>query len=314
MEKVVESSARNLSEGDSISAHGKMSFYTRGGTTDFMVDLAMPEGVGELALELERLKQKLSAEGLFETSRKRPLPRFPKKVGVVTSPTSAVFQDILHIVGRRYPLAEVVLAPTVVQGEQAAPNIVWALDLLDREALPFEISTPCDVCGALDMVVNVLDGHMAVGHDPNHLGCATQRPIRVCFGFEKLLWAEGQDDSFIQGVVIARALIKTVPDFVEVEPCGFGVRGTIKIANVKACVSGICNAVLWGCGKVCNSEACGFGIRDIGKVRNTEACAFGIRDIGLVKVRDTEACTFEGYTFDLGCLYGRNIKACTFEG
>lgn len=123
-----------LAEGTSISAHGRISFYEPRGSTDFLVDIALPEGLGELSLELERLKRKLESEGLFEASRKRPLPQFPKVVGVVTSPTSAVFQDILHIVERRYPLAEIVLAPTVVQGEQAAPNIVWALNLLDREA------------------------------------------------------------------------------------------------------------------------------------------------------------------------------------
>ena len=122
-----------LAEGDSISAHGKITFYTRGGTTDFMVDLAMPEGVGELALELERLKQKLAAEGLFETSRKRQLPRFPQKVGVVTSPTGAVFHDIRNVLQRRYPLTELVLSPTVVQGPDAAPKIAAALELLDRE-------------------------------------------------------------------------------------------------------------------------------------------------------------------------------------
>ena len=125
--------AELLAEGDSISAHGRISFYTRGGTTDFMVDLAMPEGVGELALELERLKQKLAAEGLFETSRKRQLPQFPQKVGVVTSPTGAVFHDIQNVLGRRYPLVELVLSPTVVQGPDAAPKIAAALELLDRE-------------------------------------------------------------------------------------------------------------------------------------------------------------------------------------
>ena len=125
--------AELLSEGDSVSAHGKITFYTRGGTTDFMVDLAMPEGVGELALELERLKQKLAAEGLFENSRKRPLPRFPKRVGVVTSPTGAVFHDIQNVLQRRYPLAELVLSPTIVQGQEAAPRIAVALELLDRD-------------------------------------------------------------------------------------------------------------------------------------------------------------------------------------
>ena len=125
--------AELLSEGDSVSAHGKITFYTRGGTTDFMVDLAMPEGVGELALELERLKQKLAAEGLFETTRKRPLPRFPQRVGVVTSPTGAVFHDIQNVLQRRYPLTELVLSPTAVQGTDAAPKIAAALESLDRD-------------------------------------------------------------------------------------------------------------------------------------------------------------------------------------
>ena len=125
--------AELLSEGDSVSAHGKITFYTRGGTTDFMVDLAMPEDVGELALELERLKQKLAAEGLFETSRKRPLPRFPQRVGVVTSPTGAVFHDIQNVLQRRYPLTELVLSPTAVQGADAAPKIAAALEGLDRD-------------------------------------------------------------------------------------------------------------------------------------------------------------------------------------
>ena len=122
-----------LSEGDSVSTHGKITFYTRGGTTDFMVDLAMPEGVGELTLELERLKQKLASEGLFETSRKRSLPRFPKKVGVVTSSAGAVLHDIQNVLQRRYPLTELVLSPTVVQGADAAPRIAAALESLDRD-------------------------------------------------------------------------------------------------------------------------------------------------------------------------------------
>ena len=130
--------AELLSEGDSVSAHGKITFYTRGGTTDFMVDIAMPEGVGELALELERLKQKLTAEGLFETSRKRILPRFPKRVGVVTSPSGAVFHDIQNVLRRRFPLTELVLSPTPVQGRNAASKIAVALEALDR-------SGGCDV-------------------------------------------------------------------------------------------------------------------------------------------------------------------------
>ena len=122
-----------LTNGTSISAHGRITFYEPRGSTDFMVDLAMPEGVGELALELERLSLRLEAEGLFEITRKRPLPQFPKVVGLVTSPSGAVFQDIQNVIGRRYPLVELILSPTTVQGTDAAGNIVAAIEGLNRE-------------------------------------------------------------------------------------------------------------------------------------------------------------------------------------
>jgi len=128
-----QAGAEILANGAAVSAHGRISFYAPRGSTDFMVDIAMPEGVGELSLELERLRLRLESEGLFETSRKRALPRFPKVVGVVTSPTGAVFHDITNVLMRRYPLVEVVLSPTPVQGNDVAPLIAAALERLDRE-------------------------------------------------------------------------------------------------------------------------------------------------------------------------------------
>ena len=122
-----------LVNGSAVSAHGRISFYAPRGSTDFMVDIAMPEGVGELSLELERLRLQLESEGLFATSRKRALPRFPQVVGVVTSPSGAVFHDIANVIRRRYPLVELVLSPTPVQGNDVAPAIVAALERLDRE-------------------------------------------------------------------------------------------------------------------------------------------------------------------------------------
>ncbi len=122
-----------LANGGSVTAHGRVSFYEPRGTLNIMVDVVAPQGLGELALELERLKQKLASEGLFDTGRKRLLPAFPKVVGVVTSPTGAVFHDIQNVLGRRYPLAKLVLSPTQVQGEGAAESIAAALELLDRE-------------------------------------------------------------------------------------------------------------------------------------------------------------------------------------
>ena len=122
-----------LANGGSVTAHGRISFYEPRGTLNIMVDVVAPQGLGELALELERLKQKLASEGLFDPTRKRPLPAFPRVVGVVTSPSGAVFHDIQNVLSRRYPLAKLVLSPTQVQGEGAAANIVSALELLDRD-------------------------------------------------------------------------------------------------------------------------------------------------------------------------------------
>ncbi len=122
-----------LSNGVSVAAHGKVSFYEPRGTLNISVDVVAPQGLGELALELEQLKQKLASEGLFDAARKRPLPVLPKVVGVVTSPTGAVFHDICNVLSRRYPLAKLVLSPAMVQGQQAKESIASALQRLDEE-------------------------------------------------------------------------------------------------------------------------------------------------------------------------------------
>ncbi len=122
-----------LANGVSVAAHGKVSFYEPRGTLNISVDVVAPQGLGELALELERLKQKLASEGLFDAARKRPLPVLPKVVGVVTSPTGAVFHDICNVLSRRYPLAKLVLSPATVQGQQAKESIASALQRLDEE-------------------------------------------------------------------------------------------------------------------------------------------------------------------------------------
>jgi exodeoxyribonuclease VII large subunit len=96
------------------------------------VDFVQPAGVGARQAEFERLKEKLAGEGLFEEGRKRPLPRFPARIGVVTSPTGAVFHDICHVLERRWPLAEILLAPTPVQGVEAALGITEAIRQLNQ--------------------------------------------------------------------------------------------------------------------------------------------------------------------------------------
>ena len=126
--------AERLGDGAAVIAHGRVSIYEVRGDLQLVVDIVQPEGVGELQLRLEQLKLKLEKAGLFEPSRKRDLPRFPKRVGVVTSPTGAVWQDIQTVVARRYPLVELVLAPTPVQGDAAAAGIVEAIEALNGAA------------------------------------------------------------------------------------------------------------------------------------------------------------------------------------
>ncbi|MCK5653524.1 MAG: exodeoxyribonuclease VII large subunit [Dehalococcoidia bacterium] len=129
-----------LENGMAAVAHGRISIYEVSGALQFYVDVVQPEGMGILHLEFERLKVKLAEEGLFEPARKRALPPFPQRIGVVTSPDSAVLHDIINIISRRYPLVELVLAPTPVQGDGAATGIVQAFNTInDTEGIDLVI-------------------------------------------------------------------------------------------------------------------------------------------------------------------------------
>jgi exodeoxyribonuclease VII large subunit len=119
--------------GDAVICHGHVSVYEVQGRYQFYVGLIQPAGLGALHLEFEALKARLQAEGLFDVAHKRPLPPFPRRLGVVTSPVGAALRDILHVLERRYPLAEVVLAPTLVQGEEAPEQIAEAIRALNEE-------------------------------------------------------------------------------------------------------------------------------------------------------------------------------------
>ncbi len=123
---------QHLVSGAAVVVHGRVSIYAQRGEVQLVADVAQPEGVGELQMRLEQLKLKLESEGLFDQSRKRGLPRFPQRIGVVTSPSGAVWHDIQTVVGRRFPIADLVLAPTQVQGAEAAGHIVAAFDALDE--------------------------------------------------------------------------------------------------------------------------------------------------------------------------------------
>ncbi len=114
-------------DGDAFEAHGKVSVYEASGQYQLYVDALRPLGEGILFQEFLRIKAKLEAEGLFDPERKRALPAWPKQIGLVTSPTGAALQDMLNTFRRRYPLVQVTLTPTLVQGEEAPAQIIQAI-------------------------------------------------------------------------------------------------------------------------------------------------------------------------------------------
>ena len=120
-------------DGQAVILHGRVSVYEVQGAYQFYVDLVQPAGVGTLYLRFLALKERLAEEGLFSPERKRPLPPFPRSLGVVTSPKAAAWRDILHVLERRYPLVEVILAPAAVQGPEAPLQIAEAIRTLNEE-------------------------------------------------------------------------------------------------------------------------------------------------------------------------------------
>ncbi|RYD04417.1 hypothetical protein N752_13665 [Desulforamulus aquiferis] len=113
--------------GMSVIVRGYISLYERDGTYQLYAEEMEPEGIGALYIAFEQMKQKLAAQGLFDQGRKRPLPPYPKVLGIVTSPTGAAVQDMLNIVRRRWPNLEIILAPVLVQGEAAPSDIARAI-------------------------------------------------------------------------------------------------------------------------------------------------------------------------------------------
>ena len=116
-----------MRNGDAVIVHGKIEFYPQGGALQCIVDFAQPAGVGALQAEFERRRAKFEEEGLFDPTRKRELPRFPRKIGVITSPTGAAYHDITTVLARRWPLASVLFRPTPVQGDDAPVEVAEAI-------------------------------------------------------------------------------------------------------------------------------------------------------------------------------------------
>ncbi len=116
----------------SIFAFGGVTVFEKRGSCQFNVAAVRLEGEGELQKRIEQLKKKLTAEGIFDQARKRPLPFLPKRIGIVTSPTGAALRDIIKVALRRFPNIEIVLAPAKVQGDDAAQTIVRGIEELNR--------------------------------------------------------------------------------------------------------------------------------------------------------------------------------------
>ena len=114
-------------DGMRVILHGRVSVYPTRGQYQIYADEMIPDGAGSLAMQFEQLKRRLEAEGLFDPMRKRAIPKFPKRIGVITSPTGAAVHDIMNILSRRFPCAEMLLFPSQVQGEGAAEQLMMGL-------------------------------------------------------------------------------------------------------------------------------------------------------------------------------------------
>ncbi len=126
------------SDGMRVTLHGSVSMYTGTGSIQLYVNTMSPDGVGALYKAYEQLKARLYEEGLFSEENKKPLPKYPRKIGVITSPSGAAVRDIINVTGRRFPLATIYIYPALVQGEGSEESLIRALDYLDGSGL-------CDV-------------------------------------------------------------------------------------------------------------------------------------------------------------------------
>ena len=117
-----------LENGMKVICRGRISVYEPSGRYQLYIEDMQPDGVGALTLAFEQLKKSLAQKGLFDNAHKKPLPKFPKTIGVITSPTGAAIQDITNIIRRRFPSADIVLAPVLVQGESAPEQLVRAVN------------------------------------------------------------------------------------------------------------------------------------------------------------------------------------------
>ncbi|MGH7975834.1 MAG: exodeoxyribonuclease VII large subunit [Limisphaerales bacterium] len=142
-----------LADGRKVLLQGDVTVYEARGQYQLIVRAMELQGVGALQIAFEKLKQKLAAEGLFAQERKRPLPKFPQRIGLVTSPTGAAIRDVLHVVQRRNPSLEIILAPCRVQGDGAAREIAEAVELLNRYSVASDLIQQFNNSTNLDLIL-----------------------------------------------------------------------------------------------------------------------------------------------------------------
>lgn len=117
-----------VENGMKVIVHARVGLYLQAGTYQLYVDSIQPDGIGGLHLAYEQLKQKLASEGLFDESHKKPIPKYPEKIGIITSPTGAAVRDIINVATRRYPIAKLVLYPALVQGDSAYLELIRGIE------------------------------------------------------------------------------------------------------------------------------------------------------------------------------------------
>ena len=127
-----------VTDGMRVIAYGRISVYEKSGKCQIYVSAMVDNGIGVLQLEFERLKKMLAEEGLFDEQRKRPIPKFPRCIGIITSPTGAAVRDMINVTGRRWPSTKILLFPSLVQGEQAPNSLCLGLEYLNA-------TNACDV-------------------------------------------------------------------------------------------------------------------------------------------------------------------------
>ena len=121
--------------GMKVIVHGSVSVFARDGSYQLYASTMQPDGIGALYLAYEQLREKLSTEGLFDSGHKEPIPEYPTRIGVITSPTGAAVRDIINVTGRRYPLADIYVYPAIVQGERSVATLISGIEYFEKSGL-----------------------------------------------------------------------------------------------------------------------------------------------------------------------------------